>query len=266
MWCVRGARDSTSRRSASGKGRARLRPACDDLAHGDLRSLDDPQEYLRLTLEHVDRNPPPIEDSWLIELIRTVTEVPERLHEAVAGGFADAQLILDGAISGAERRDGWTVPFKHTGEPGPYVMEQAVTELQQVGANDPPEAVYLYAERDGEGNVLDGSGGGVYELTFPEPPPMEEGGFWSLTMYGMDEYLVANPLGRFSTRISRPGFQLGQDGSATVTMSAELPDGVPEANWLPAPEAQFMVCLRLYYPGKPIRDGEWLPLPLRRVN
>ena len=31
---------------------------CDDLAHGDLRSLDDPQEYLRLTLDHVDRNPP----------------------------------------------------------------------------------------------------------------------------------------------------------------------------------------------------------------
>ncbi len=245
--------------------RARM-PDSDDLAHGDLRSLDDPQRYLRLTLAHVDGNPVPVQDSWLIELVRTVAEVPERLHDAVADGFADAQLVLDGAISGAERRDGWTVPFAHTGEQGPYVMGQAVTELQQVGANDPVEAIYVYAERDGAGNVLDASNGGVYELSFPAPPPMESGGFWSLTMYGMDEYLVANPLGRFSTRISRPGFELGKDGSATVTMAAELPAGVAQANWLPAPEAQFMVCLRLYYPGEPIRGGQWLPPPLKRIR
>ena len=194
-----------------------------------------------------------------------MTEVPESLQEAVADGFADAQLVLDGAISGAERRDGWTVPLEHTGEQGPYVMKQAVTELQQVQPITPHQRPST-SMRNATARAASWTGQAAGRTSLPFRSRRRwRTAAWSLTMYGMDEYLVANPLGRFSTRISRPGFRVGQDGSATVTMSAELPEGVPEANWLPAPEAQFMVCLRLYYPGKPVRNGEWLPPPLSRV-
>jgi hypothetical protein len=239
-----------------------------DLVHRELRSLEDPFRFLRLGFEHFAHNPPPIEDRWLVELLRSdgleAAEDDEQ-REAVADGVRDAQLILDGAISDTPRRDGWTVPFPHTGEQGPYVLDQAVTQLRAIGANDPAEAIYLFADRDADGEPLDGSDRTTYELRFETPPPLDDPGFWSLTMYGPDSLLVNNPIGRYSTRVSRPGFVRGDDGSATVVMSARPPDDVPEANWLPAPPGPFQVGLRLYYPRPAIRDGTWFPPPVRRA-
>jgi len=122
------------------------------------------------------------------------------------------------------------------------------------------------AGRDLDGDPLDGADGRVYELRFGAPPPLDDPGFWSVTMHGPNSLLVANPINRYSTRISRPGFVLGNDGSATVVMAQRLPEGVPEANWLPAPPGPFQVGLRLYYPSAAIRDGSWFPPPLRRAR
>jgi hypothetical protein len=241
-------------------------PETADLAHRDLRGLDVPHKFLRLGFEHLAHNPAPAEDRWLVELLRsgTVEAIDDGERRiAVADGVRDAQFILDGAISGTPRRDGWTVPFRHTAEQGPYVLEQAVTQMRAIGSNDPAEAIYLFADCDHDGAPLDASGDAVYELRFDTPPPLDDPGFWSLTMYGPDSLLVPNPIGRYSTRVSRPGFVLGEDGSATVVMSARLPDGVPEANWLPSPDGLFQVGLRLYYPQEVIRDGGWFAPPLR---
>ena len=239
-----------------------------DLVHGDLRSLVDPYRFLRLGFAHLDRNPPPTEDLWLVALLRGALDFGEcdELRAAVGDGVKDAQLILDGQISGTPRRDGWTVPFEHAAEQGPYVLEQAVTQLRAIGSNDPAEAIYLFADRDAEGEPLDGADGRVYELRFAAPPPLDDSGFWSLTMYGPDSLLVPNPINRYSTRISRPGFVLEDEGSATVVMAARLPECVPEANWLPAPPGAFQVGLRLYYPSAAIRDGSWFPPPVRRAR
>jgi len=118
------------------------------------------------------------------------------------------------------------------------------------------------------GRPLDASAGAVYELRFAADslPPLDEPGFWSVTMYRTsDSYLVPNTLGRYSTRASRPGFTRDADGSATVVLATELPERVPEANWLPAPaDEPFQIGLRLYYPATPIRDGSWFPPPVRR--
>ena len=69
-----------------------------DLVHGDLRGLEDPVQFLRLGFEHLARNPPPVEDRWLVELLRggglDTVEDDER-REAVADGVRDAQLVLD---------------------------------------------------------------------------------------------------------------------------------------------------------------------------
>ena len=91
-----------------------------------------------------------------------------------------------------ERRDGWDVPFAHTGEPGPYVLEQAITQLRAIGANDPAEAVYVFTDRDTDGAPLDTSGGMTYELRFEagDLPPLEEPGFWSATMYKASDGLL----------------------------------------------------------------------------
>ncbi|HET7380422.1 MAG TPA: DUF1214 domain-containing protein [Gaiellales bacterium] len=243
----------------------------DDLVHGDMRTMTDPSAYFRIAVEHLQHNPQPTENAWLTALL-TETPFPEltneRSRDAVLAGVADAQRILDGAISGAERRHGWEIPFAHTGEPGPYVLQQAITQIRAVGANDPAESVYILGLRDGDDQPLDASDGSVYELRFDagKLPPLEEPGFWSATMYrASDGYLVANPINRYSIRTTLPGFERAADGSATIVMAAALPEGVTEANWLPAPKDEpFLVCLRLYYPLEPIRDGIWFPPPIER--
>ena len=242
-----------------------------DLVHGDLRHLHDPWRFLELGFAHLDRNPPPPEGRWLLDLLRSGgfdRPGDEQRGAAVEDGFRDAQAILDAAISGQERRDGWTVPFAHTAEPGPWVLEQAVTQLRAIGSNDPAEAIYLFADADGEGRPLDPRGGAVYELRFAGGalPPLDEAGFWSVTMYRTsNSLLVDNPAGRFATRLERPGFVRDADGGAAVVLATNHPEGVAEQNWLPAPaDEPFQLGLRLYYPGAAIREGRWSPPPVRR--
>ena len=70
-----------------------------------------------------------------------------------------------------------------------------------------------------------------------------------------DGLLAPNPIHRYSTRVSRPGFQLEADGSASIVMSATPPSDLPDANWLPAPaDEPFLLGLRRYYPSQPVRD------------
>ena len=77
--------------------------------------------------------------------------------------------------------------------------------------------------------------------------------------------LVENPAERYATRGERPGFARGADGSATVVLATERPEGVADANWLPAPtDEPFQLGLRLYYPDTAIREGSWFPPPVRR--
>lgn len=218
---------------------------------------------------HLERNPPPAEGRWLLDLLRSGRF--DELHDAqrraaVEDGFRDAQAIIDAEISGQPRRDGWTVPYTHTAEPGPWVLEQAATQLRAIGSNEPAEAIYLFADTDADGRPLDSRDGSVYELSFEgdDLPPLEEAGFWSVTMYRTsNSLLVDNPDANYATRPECPGFDRGANGSATVVLATERPEGVAEANWLPAPDDEpFQLGLRLYYPGAAIREGSWFPPPV----
>jgi hypothetical protein len=117
--------------------------------------------------------------------------------------------------------------------------------------------------------VLDGAGGTVYELAFtPEQlPRLEQGGYWSLTMYDAEtNLLVPNPINRYSIRPGQAGFDLRPDGSASIMLAVTLPPGVTTTSWLPAPAGPFRLGLRAYYPGEDIRAARWAPPAVRRVR
>lgn len=176
----------------------------------DLRHLHDPWRYLDLGFAHLERNPPPAEGRWTLDLLRSGRF--DELHDAqrraaVEDGFRDAQAIIDAEISGQPRRDGWTVPYTHTAEPGPWVLEQAATQLRAIGSNEPAEAIYLFADTDANGRPLDSRDGSVYELGFEgdDLPPLKEAGFWSVTMYRTsNSLLVDNPDANYTTRPECP--------------------------------------------------------------
>ena len=76
-----------------------------------------------------------------------------------------------------------------------YILRGALQHARP-GWNLPADAVYPVAERGPDGRELDGSR--KYVIRFPpgQMPPVN--GFWSLTMYDADRFLVPNPLSRYT--------------------------------------------------------------------
>ena len=65
-----------------------------------------------------------------------------------------------------------------------------------LGANLPADALYPHTRLDSQGQPLHGSQ--RYRLHFAagELPPVKA--FWSVTAYGADDFLIANPLNRYA--------------------------------------------------------------------
>jgi hypothetical protein len=85
-------------------------------------------------------------------------------------------------------------------------------------------------------------------------------------MYGENSLLVENPLNRYIVRPNSPGLTYAADGSLTLYIQHAQPKGVPEGNWLPAPEGAFNVALRTYQPQVAIVNGTWFPPGIVRVR
>jgi hypothetical protein len=128
--------------------------------------------------------------------------------------------------------------------------------------NDYHEATYFIRGTDAKGVLLDGRY--VYTMTFPKDalPPVDRtrGGFWSLTMYDKDYFMLTKtPNGRNNVgTVSLDANELKFDnvGSLTLTIAHEEPtNAVARANWLLAPDGQFALIVRTYVPTQPILDG-----------
>jgi hypothetical protein len=88
------------------------------------------------------------------------------------------------------------------------------------------------------------------------------GGFWSLTMYDKDYFMLPNsPNGRTNigtVSLDANELKFDGDGSLTITLSHDQPATTEaRANWLPAPEGQFALIVRAYVPTQPVLDGSY---------
>jgi hypothetical protein len=231
-----------------------------------MRQTRDPLQFFEYTNFFAGINPPPPEDAGLMALFQSVgvglgSTLPAdpQQRQAIALGAADAQAAMNARLTAGPFRDGWAVPDPDIGQAGPHILSRATCQLNQLGAFPPQEAIYFFALRD-EANVRL-NGAQAYTLTFPagQLPPLNEYGFWSVTMYNEAFLLVDNPLDRYVIRPDTAGLTFAEDGSLTLYIQAEKPTAAPEGNWLPAPRGEFSVALRTYLPTKAILDGAWFP-------
>ncbi len=88
----------------------------------------------------------------------------------------------------------------------------------------------------------------AYVLTVPKDVPVD--GFWSVTVYDKDRFMVKNDLNRYS--LNNVTAKKNKDGSTTIHFG-----GDPKAeNYIPiVPGWQYIV--RLYRPHKEILEGKW---------
>lgn len=242
----------------------------DAFVHPDINTTTDEFDYLTIGLAHLEHNPLVESATWLASLVSNAhfdaAADDEAMRRAVAAGVDDATRMLDASLTTWPRKGGWMVPDARLGLPNPDVQRSAAYQQFQIGSNDVAEAVYSFTDTDADGDVLDASSGAVYELSFPPggTPTVEPGGYWSVTMYDEHSLLVDNPIDRYATRPDRPDLATDPDGRITFTLATELPSGVPQANWLPAPAGRFRLGLRVYYPARSITDGGWTPPPVIR--
>ena len=116
--------------------------------------------------------------------------------------------------------------------------------LGGLGANTTDIAIYPKLNTDHAGENLTGKK--QYILHLDSVPPVLENGFWSLTVYGDNDFLIENSLGRYCIN-DRSACQYNEDGSLDILLSYEAPAENTE-NWLPIGEDSFHLFLRIYYP------------------
>ena len=138
--------------------------------------------------------------------------------------------------------------------------------------NDFEEAVYLIRGTDAQGVLLNGRYRYTMRFDKDQLPPVDRsrGGFWSLTMYDKDYYMLPeSPNGRHNigtVNLDANELHFADDGSLTLVLSSEEPDDAgAKANWLPAPRDVFALIVRAYVPTAAILEGSYkLPDVLRQ--
>jgi hypothetical protein len=195
---------------------------------------------------------------------------------AILVGMKQGDDKVDKWLAGGNKNiNGWNVGAFFGDEAffnGDWLMRAGAAKGGLYG-NDAVEAMYPYTRTDATGAPLDGSKH-KYTITFApgQLPPVNA--FWSVTMYdGKSQFLVKNPINRYL--INSPmlsAMKKDADGSLTLYIQKDSPGADKEANWLPAPNDQIYLVMRLYWP-KPAPpsilaagEGTWRPPGVKQVS
>lgn len=143
----------------------------------------------------------------------------------------------------------WSTSLE-TGGTDAGMYTRAYVALTGLLALNKDETIYFGATRDSSGAPLDGAC--AYRIEGRDP----DARWWSVTLYGTDHYLIANPSNRYS--VSQSNVTRATDGTFVIRLSAS-----PEPdNWIATSPDGFQITLRLYNPGETIKaDPASAPLP-----
>lgn len=154
-----------------------------------------------------------------------------------------------------------------------YLVRAAIARVG-LGTNYYLDAVYAGAFVDAAGQTLNGANRYTLHFDAGQFPPSNPQAFWSVTMYNAELLnLVDNAINRNALGI--PAVQehvpcLNADGSLTLYIQTDPPDPTTQptqyCNWLPAPEGNFILLMRIYWPDQTLLDQQWVPPGVQRVS
>jgi hypothetical protein len=194
-----------------------------------------------------------------------------KLHPAAQKALTNLPHTALASINASQKSlgamvDGWQIT-KGLGTYGTDYMKRAVVAAFGWPANLQDDAVYPYTLVDSTGAKL--TGANKYTLTFAKGQTPPVNGFWSITMYMIDQgwWFVPNPLNKFTVS-PRDNLKPNADGSITLYFQQESPGKDKESNWLPAPAGEFIPMLRMYWPkntSPSILNATWTPPMIKKV-
>lgn len=228
--------------------------------------------YFTLLAKLMKHNPPAEADAPMLAKLAKIGLVPGKDFDASQLPAAAAQAIPELAQKkimghfqdGGTHINGWLFTTK-AGVYGTDYLQRAFITAIGLGANRPQDAVYPTSASDADGKPY--SGANQYVMHFPKGQTPPANGFWSITMYNADYFFVDNPLNRY-TISPRNDLKYNADGSLDIAIQHASPGADKEANWLPAPEGNFVLMMRLYWPKEhapSIIDGTWKPPAVKAI-
>lgn len=154
--------------------------------------------------------------------------------------------------------DGWRYSASDHGNYSTDYEYRAEVARSGLGANVVQDALYLNSA-----SSIDAIKAHTLRFEAGSLPPVH--GFWSLTVYGSDFYLVPNKEKRYALG-DRSMMQTGDDGSTTIYLhSVAAPNGIfPQSNWLPTPSnGTYSLTLMMYWPANAALNGHWRAPPIK---
>ena len=180
------------------------------------------------------------------------------LDQAVKAGL---QKIVDHGQSMGTIENGWRMNL-NIGSYGTHYLDRASVAFFGLGANLPQDAIYPATSVDRQGNPL--TGANKYVIHFPSDQTPPVGAFWSITMYEGKGFFVKNPIDRYAIG-DRDTLVYNEDGSIDIYIQHDSPQG-HESNWLPSPQGNFDILMRMYWPQESIINGTWNPPSVEQVQ
>jgi len=198
--------------------------------------------------------------------ILTAAENDARLKDVLkdAATSADTELIqplFQFRNYGLPLLGNWTTQNNGAAFGTDYYTRAAVAK-SNILVNRANETKYFYQDLDSEGQRLNGKNS--YTVTFAKGklPPVK--GFWSLTLYNEHHFFHPNDLKRYSLGTKNKDLVMSSDGSLTLYVQSQAPGKDKLCNWLPAPEGDFSLYVRAYWPDAAIMSGKWTPPEVKR--
>jgi hypothetical protein len=190
------------------------------------------------------------------------------LDESTQRGLARVAPIVEEIVDRrweamGETTNGWRYNVAG-GRAGYDFALRAALAKYMVGGQLATEVLYPNTRVDDKGEPFSGERRYTLHFAADQIPPVAT--FWNLSLYGDDMLFVENDLGRYSIGSTTDGLTTAEDGSITLFIQRDKPEGAAAANWLPAPTGSFNLTMRLYGPLTPILDGSYRLPAMQRVG
>jgi len=236
------------------------------------------QNYFQMLCDLLPKNPASSADTLMVQKLAEVGITPggkfnlsdfsKSDQDEINNGYANGKTKLTNSANTIQKlfTNGWQYILQDIGTYGTNYDTRAFIAMIGLGANLPDDAVYPTCSIDGTNQSFDNSH--QYTMTFPagQTPPAH--GFWSITMYNDQHFLVQNPENRYAIG-SYSKLQYNADSSLTIYIQKDNPGGAKESNWLPTSQidnTSFNLMIRIYWPGESVLKNLWEIPAVVRVN
>jgi hypothetical protein len=173
-----------------------------------------------------------------------------------------AFVAMNGELKNEQVIDnGWTVNLNLGDYGSNYLLRDAVA-VSFLGASLPADSIYWSTSNDSGFNPLSGADSYVIHFAPGEAPPAR--GFWSITAYDQQGFLVPNSANRYDVG-SNTAVVPNSDGSVDIFLQTVAPS-THQSNWLPVPAGAFNLVLRVYWPAPSVLSRAWKPAAVSVAN